>query len=252
MINYLSNLARLAYKGWSPQDKTTKIDKLKQRISEYTLIDKKHIKVYQIDDLLYYTIETENKVYIGIRGTNNFKNWIRDISFFKVKLHNGKVHRGFYDGAMKIFKSINSDYRNIKHKEFYIGGHSMGSGITMILVNLLFEDFYNVKVGNGIGCPRVGDKKYIKNTSKYPFKRYQICNHMDIVPNLPLWIQGYRHYSMLYINSKGLLVKYNTFYSTLNQLKDKWRVWEELQDHDSNLYCQLLSENVGKLKELEK
>jgi len=251
MILKISNLSRLAYKGWSPDKKINDIEKLKLRVSEYIKYD--DIKVQPIDDLLYFSIEIGQDVFISIRGTNCFKNWLRNCSFWKVKLKNGKVHSGFKKACDQIYERVNFKYSDNKKKCYHIGGHSFGSAVSMLLANKMYENGYNVVWNVGIGSPRVGDKKYIKNTSKYNFKRIEICNNLDIVTMLPSYLQGYRHYKMLYIEKDKELVVYDNMTSNLDKIMTfitSFNLKEFTEDHDSNVYCELLSRNVKKLKEL--
>lgn len=241
-IVFISQLIRHSYKGFDTKDLSTNLEKFYLRMNQFFGFTKDQITPIVYKDLFCYILTHEDKKYIITRGSHNLRNWIRDFKFKKI---NGK-HRGF-DSVVKDLKPLISKYIN-KNDDIYIGGHSMSSASSMILATDLENEGYNIKACVGIGSPRVGNSKYIKESSPCRFMRYEICNNLDIVCNLPAYFMGFRHYkTLLYINHKGkLFERYGFVKKTLDKIKtlftDK-NPMEFIEDHSAIYYCQHLEDN---------
>jgi len=73
----------------------------------------------------------------------------------------------------------------------------------------MYEDFYDIVGCLLIECPNISDKRYIKNTDKYKFKRIMIKNNIDIVTYMPPFWMNYYNYKCdtIYFNRDGLCLE---------------------------------------------
>jgi len=138
---------------------------------------------------------------IAFRGTDNFLDFKVDMDFWKMQPAYGnslskiRVHRGFYKAyhhecvRNKIRYFLKPDIEKI-----YITGHSMGAALAMLCaVDLQYnfpDKYYEVVV---FGCPRVGNKAFVKSFNKRIIKTLRFENGNDIVTKLPPCLFGFSH-----------------------------------------------------------
>ncbi len=250
----LAELSRLAYKGSEfiigGKKHTLNKDKLKLELSKYG-----YEKPIIFDDpdsgLMCFIVKRNGLTYLIFRGTSNIKNWLTDAKAIKKKTPYGKVHKGFYDASQKLLKFILTILR--KHDIILIGGHSLGAALGLITKVILEERGYDVRICPPIGCPRIGDRKFIKNTRKK--NCVAILNNLDLVTEVPLSILGWRHYNNIYFNCKGELSLNRGYFARrldrITTLLKNRNPLEWVEDHSSNEYCKLLRKNLVSIKKYE-
>ncbi|MCJ8329208.1 MAG: lipase family protein [Lentisphaeria bacterium] len=92
----------------------------------------------------------------------------------------GDVHTGFY----KAFKRVEAQIKTSLEGKPVCSGHSLGAALAV-----LFAAENNIMDIHCIGCPRVGNQKFVDGLS-FVAKRFDFA--CDIVPSLPPAI-GYKH-----------------------------------------------------------
>jgi triacylglycerol lipase len=125
---------------------------------------------------------------IAFRGTESHK-W-RDL---KADLQawldpwpgGGRVHHGFAEALMDIWKSLGPVLGGDLGRVLYTG-HSLGAALATLALSLRApEALYT------FGCPRVGNRAFLTTLPPVPSYRFVDCT--DVVCGLPPWFWGYRH-----------------------------------------------------------
>lgn len=93
----------------------------------------------------------------------------------------GVSHAGMSIAANRIAGEI--DKRLDKDKPTYVGGHSMGAGISLLLTSELEDKGFNVIRWLGLGCPRM---EMFDVFYKPKAKLFSFVNGKDIVTYVPL------------------------------------------------------------------
>ena len=141
-------------------------------------------------DTQAFITHNDELVLISVRGTSELlPDALRDADAFQTPFGTeglGKVHRGFYDAALKAYD------HTIKYLEmFYIGqkviicGHSLGGAITLLLSEMLRRraDYDYKIVLYTYGAPRAADSTFVKGAAD--LVHYRMVNHNDPVPSVP-------------------------------------------------------------------
>lgn len=144
-----------------------------------------------IDDTDTQAFITHNDelILISVRGTSEIvADGLRDADAFQVPFEEGvgKVHRGFYQAAQKVY-----DFAVRYLDKFYIGqkliicGHSLGGAVTLLLAEMLRrQKTYEVDmVLYTYGAPRAADRTFVNAAAE--LVHYRIVNHNDPVPSVP-------------------------------------------------------------------
>lgn len=136
-----------------------------------------------------FITHNDELVLISVRGTNEkLADGLRDADALQVPFVEGvgKVHRGFYDAALKVYE-LTTNYL----EKFYTGqkliicGHSLGGAITLLLSEMLRRraDYdYNIVLYT-YGSPRAADATFVKEATD--LVHYRMVNHNDPVPSVP-------------------------------------------------------------------
>jgi predicted lipase len=154
-----------------------------------------------------YIADFKDRVIIAFRGTRGLFNdkgmfdpdsWISDLTFFDVKETNiGTLHEGFWNG-WKEFENPIVDYikNNVPiDKPIIYEGYSRGSTLaTLGAIHCAHPNILNRPCSNiNFGSPKVGKSDFRDIYEKLPIHTTRCVNGHDIVPELPLWDQGFRH-----------------------------------------------------------
>lgn len=143
----------------------------------------------------------DNTFYLSIEGTQDFTDFLYDISIIKIDKFNGKIHSGFWKAynsvkpeIKKIINLHNKIKSNYKSNNIYITGHSLGASMATLTIidfkineNITFSGMYN------FGSPRVGDKDFSIFFNDNIQNYYRITHRKDPVIHLPLLIMDYYH-----------------------------------------------------------
>lgn len=145
----------------------------------------------QIDntDTQAFITHNDELVLISVRGTNEkLADGLRDADALQVPFTQGvgKVHRGFYEAALKVYElTINYLEKFYTGQKLIICGHSLGGAITLLLSEMLRrrEGFnYNIVLYT-YGSPRAADATFVKGAAD--LVHYRMVNHNDPVPSVP-------------------------------------------------------------------
>lgn len=140
-------------------------------------------------DTQAFITHNDELVLISVRGTNEkLADGLRDADALQVPFVEGvgKVHRGFYEAALKVYDlAVNYLEKFYTGQKLIICGHSLGGAITLLLSEMLRrrEDFnYNIVLYT-YGSPRAADATFIKGAAD--LVHYRMVNHNDPVPSVP-------------------------------------------------------------------
>lgn len=137
---------------------------------------------------------------IAFRGTDNFKNFLRDINNALVNgkpMTKNKVHAGFKSAYLKIRDELLQYVSTTDNKGVLVSGHSLGGSMAHLCAIDLYNNYRQQINLSGLvtfGQPKTGARGFQKETNQnVPKKRYlRYQNKGDIVPFYPLDI-FYRH-----------------------------------------------------------
>jgi len=145
----------------------------------------------QIDntDTQAFITHNDELILISVRGTNEkLADGLRDADALQVPFTQGvgKVHRGFYEAALKVY-DLTIKYLDKFHtgQKLVICGHSLGGAITLLLSEMLRrQKEYEVDIVlYTYGAPRAADATFIKGATD--LVHYRMVNHNDPVPSVP-------------------------------------------------------------------
>jgi len=150
-----------------------------------------------------------NEIVVSYRGTEatSIQDWIDDLTFDKTALQfmgvdGAQVHSGFYNCYLALQAASQSAVQNLLSQypdaTVYFTGHSLGGAITTI-ATLDAADNWGLdssQIGHiSFGSPRVGDATFANVFTDMvgSDNHYRVVNDHDIVPHVPLEIQGFHH-----------------------------------------------------------
>ncbi|WP_350613130.1 lipase family protein [Pseudomonas sp. HY7a-MNA-CIBAN-0227] len=145
----------------------------------------------QIDntDTQAFITHNDELVLISVRGTNEkFADGLRDADALQVPFVEGvgKVHRGFYEAALKVY-DLTANYLDkfFTGQKLIICGHSLGGAITLLLSEMLRrQKKYRADIVlYTYGTPRAADATFVKGATD--LVHYRMVNHNDPVPSVP-------------------------------------------------------------------
>lgn len=204
----------------------------------------------------------------GSSKTVDFGDIKTDLQFKKEDFYNmGLVHRGFkkaFNEAIdEILAFIHQNHKD--GRKLYICGHSLGGALSVLLGAYLRKvkiDFHSVWT---YGQPRV----FSHEASGYQCalwdqKLNRFINSIDIVPRVPLYLQGFSHFGrVMFFDRSGkfhedisflmrawivirdlftLRIVINSVTSLLGAIRKIGK--ESLADHDIKKYVQLLEDAI--------
>jgi hypothetical protein len=136
-----------------------------------------------------FITHNDELVLISVRGTNEkLADGLRDADALQVPFVEGvgKVHRGFYDAALKVY-DLTMNYLDKFHtgQKLVVCGHSLGGAIALLLSEMLRrQKEYEVDIVlYTYGSPRAADATFIKGAAD--LVHYRMVNHNDPVPSVP-------------------------------------------------------------------
>ncbi|AVD83615.1 lipase [Pseudomonas sp. SWI6] len=139
-------------------------------------------------DTQAFITHTSEYALIAIRGTNEAADFLRDVDALQVPFEQGegRVHRGFYESALKVFDFAMSYLDQFDYsKKLIICGHSLGGAVALILAEMLRRSpsKFTIQLYT-YGAPRAGDVTFTRNAAD--LIHHRIVNHDDVIPNAPL------------------------------------------------------------------
>ena len=158
----------------------------------------------------------------------------------------GMVHYGFYQYLERIWEQVSAYVSTParKKKELYICGHSLGGAMATLASSRLQD---RIVACYTYGSPRVGGKVWHSNCT---FNHYRHVNNNDVVPRVPFWIMGFRHYGeLVYINYYGNIRKLTPWQKFKDSWRGRFRAWSKLElfdgarDHSMDAYEKKIAKN---------
>lgn len=146
-----------------------------------------------------YILLQDGIVYIFIAGTDDVKDIITDMrvapSRFNGEADDVKVHVGF-EQAYRDIKDTLEKY-TIDEQKVIIAGHSMGGAIATLAAYKISKYVPDVTCVT-FGCPRVGNRAFVKSFNNLITDSYRFVYRNDIVTEVPKLFWWYRHVDTLY------------------------------------------------------
>ena len=185
---------------------------------------------------------------IVFRGTDSIKNWMTNVRIKPIEGPVGKVHRGFYEVAMRVWQShikgIVTEMRTAE-QPIWIAGHSLGGALAVLTGAILQLDAENPISVQGVytfGQPRVGNMAFASGFDKsFKDQAYRLVNNNDIVPHVPptgLLLRYWHTKRMLYITKEG-------------ELKPAMPVWKRIWEGSQGVFRDLDKPGVEAVKDHE-
>lgn len=194
-------------------------------------------------------VENSERVVLCFRGTEpkEFSDIKADLKAWKRESETeGMVHAGFHEYLERIWEQVLA-YASTparKKKALYICGHSLGGAMATLASSRLQD---RVVACYTYGSPRAGGKVWHANCS---FKHYRHVNNNDVVPRVPFWIMGFRHYGeLVYINYYGNIRKLTPWQKFKDSWRGRFRAWSKLElfdgarDHSMDAYESKIAKN---------
>ena len=234
---HFAELARIAYMT----EKESKPIAKKMGYTKTKLIDHKGA------ECLF--LENDDTIVLAFRGTEpkEFSDIKADLKAWKRKSQTwGMVHAGFYEYLERIWDTVENhiNYGDRESKKLYICGHSLGGAMATLAASRLQD---RVVACYTYGSPRVGGRVW---RSKCTFEHHRYVNNNDIVPRVPFWIMGFRHYGELhYINHYGNIRKLTPWQKCKDQWRGRLRAWQKREffdgarDHSIDLYSKKINKS---------
>ncbi len=194
-------------------------------------------------------LENSERIVLAFRGTEpkEFSDIKADLKAWKRPSETeGMVHAGFYDYLERIWDTVENhiNYGKREEKELYICGHSLGGAMATLASSRLSD---RVVACYTYGSPRVGGRDWL---AKQTFENHRYVNNNDVVPRVPFWIMGFRHYGELhYINYYGNVRKLTPWQKFKDSWRGRFRAWSKLElfdgarDHSMDAYEKKIAKN---------
>lgn len=190
---------------------------------------------------LFVITDDENRHQtLVIRGSSNFKNWVANAKFWKIKdkwARGAKVHKGFYEVAREIYKLarplLNPSYATT------ITGHSLG-GAAGTLISLYLErvSFRNTTTVT-FGAPRLTNSNGAKLLNNINLQR---VNHEDdIVTKLPPKFLAYRHFGQSFKLSQHKILTDNQVEDDSEDSQEVLDTWKQLENNEIDVQANIPS-----------
>ncbi|MDJ0898451.1 MAG: alpha/beta hydrolase [Xenococcus sp. MO_188.B8] len=199
---WMAYFSSLAYKKQSKTDPTPDTNKI---LAELKSKDQNFLTVegFNRESSQAIIIQHEDYVVAAFRGTDELVDWIDNIKAFPTQGPLGKVHSGFYNAFLDVWK-LEKMWEKIKQlqnrgqgkikRPLWITGHSLGGAIATIAAAWLAEQKITLYGVYTYGQPRCGDESFqIAFDSKLGKKFFRFQNNNDIVTRVPSRLMGYEH-----------------------------------------------------------
>jgi triacylglycerol lipase len=161
---------------------------------------------FDVHDTQGFVVQDDRTVLVAFRGTQPKQpiDWMSDGRVVHAPWAHtvGKVHKGFYealnaawsDGQVLPRRLVNRGNRTV-----WITGHSLGGAIAeLCAARATFDPAIASVAIQGVytfGQPRVGDDAFASLLhEKLGARTFRFVNDRDIVPRVPFYTMGYRHY----------------------------------------------------------
>ena len=159
-----------------------------------------------------------NRIVVAFRGTDNFENWITDLTFDKVAYTNQAcsgcyVHSGFlaewHGISTAVLADVNQLVQQYPSAQIFVTGHSLGAAVAL-LASLSIVSEIALPSGSlavyTMGEPRVGEANFVAwAVQTLPAgQQYRVTHMADPVPHVPPMNFNYLHVPQeIWYNNNG-------------------------------------------------
>jgi triacylglycerol lipase len=181
------------------------------------------------DGTEYILFTIGNTKYVVFRGTepNQMEDIKADLKVWKTTSDTeGKVHSGFKNALDLVWNNISGWLqKQTSAGKVIFCGHSLGGALaTLAASRVTNSEAYT------FGSPKVGNRKWCR---KQKFNHYRFVNNNDVVPKVPFFLLGYKHYGNLcYINHYGNIRKPTWWQRTKDSFRGRWAAIKKKQFFD--------------------
>ena len=163
-----------------------------------------------------FVAQNATSILVAFRGTNPHEriDWFIDFNALHEKnaFPGVQVHEGFFQALAAVWgqslggkQVLPQRLLNRGNRAVWFTGHSLGGALAeMAAARATLESGIPVQGVYTFGQPRVGDDAFAKEMQATLGSRiFRFINNVDIVPRVPLFGTGYRHYgSEIFFNDK--------------------------------------------------
>lgn len=164
------------------------------------------LECFDAHDTQGFVVQNDDAVVVAFRGTQprHPVDWLSDGRVVQVPWAHtvGKVHKGFYDALRVVWSGGQALPRRLVDRggrTVWITGHSLGGALAeLCAARASFDPAITSIPIQGVytfGQPRVGDDAFATLLhQKLGARTFRFVNDRDIVPRVPFFSMGYRHY----------------------------------------------------------
>ncbi|HKE86456.1 MAG TPA: lipase family protein [Vicinamibacterales bacterium] len=164
------------------------------------------LEFFDAHDTQGFVVENDEAIVVAFRGTQprHPVDWLSDGRVVQATWAHtvGKVHKGFYEALRAVWGDGQVLPRRLVgrgNRTVWITGHSLGGALAeLCAARACFDPAITSVPIQGIytfGQPRVGDEAFAALLhQKLGARTFRFVNDRDIVPRVPFFSMGYRHY----------------------------------------------------------
>jgi hypothetical protein len=153
-----------------------------------------------------FVAQNSESILVAFRGTDPAKpiDWFIDMDALHqhADFPEAKVHQGFEEALAAVWGPAGREILPKRlaargNRTVWIAGHSLGGALAeLAAAKAAAVSGIPVQGVYTFGQPRVGDERFAHRVSDAIGTRiFRFINNHDIVPRVPLWGMGFRHYS---------------------------------------------------------
>jgi triacylglycerol lipase len=165
------------------------------------------LECFDADDTQGFIVQNDTDLVVAFRGTEPKRpmDWLSDGRVIHAPWAHrvGKVHTGFYHALEVVWRSgqevLPKRLANRGNRRVWITGHSLGGALAELCAARASFDpritAVPIEAVYTFGQPRVGDDEFAHLLhDKMGVSVFRFVNDRDIVPRVPFFGMGYRHF----------------------------------------------------------